>query len=73
MSDQSSDVPHVSEQQYVATCEQDGCGRKSRGTLPELADAGWIMMPVEQLNLPDATRRTPAFFCPVCVLGLKPA
>lgn len=62
-------IPHVGEQQYIAVCEQDGCGRKARGTIPQLGEHGWVMLPPEQAG--QMERRTPVFFCPACVLGLK--
>lgn len=65
------EIPHVSEQQYIAVCEQDNCGRKARGTIPELGECGWVMMPPEQAG--QFERRTPVMFCPACVLGLRPA
>jgi len=72
MSDQKPEtVQHVSEQEFIAACEQDGCARKARGTIPALGEHGWVMMPPEQAG--QFERREPVWFCPGCVLGLRPA
>lgn len=65
MSDDKPTVPHVSEQQFVATCEQ--CGAKARGSFRDLIDGGWTVMPAGQV------KETPCWFCPGCVTGLAPA
>lgn len=62
-----ADVPSVRDQQYVVACDQDGCTRKARGTLPEIVEHGWVMHDGAQ----HGSDKRAIWFCPGCVLGVR--
>jgi hypothetical protein len=59
------EVAHVSQQDYVATCQQDGA--KARGTVRELVEHGWVYTP------PGDRTAEGGWFCPGCVMQLDRA
>jgi hypothetical protein len=63
MTDQPQPVPHVRDQQYVATCSQ--CHRQARGAFHEFVEGGWAVKDGAQYGQDGVL-----FWCPACVFGL---